>query len=307
MKRLETPKRSANLNNIIDFYLDSAAYNRLKIDTQKDYALNLKDVRNTIVDNKALGAYKIKNIRVRHLTEAYDQWIMRGIRKANYNKSTLSCAWKHAMRYDVMEYNPITLVKTEKPLQRTVTWSRDDLTTFLDTAYQDFNTRNIALIVHMAYEWGQRIGDMRLLKWDTLDLEVPRLDIKQSKRGAAVHLPIGANLCKMLRQQKDDFGFQEYVAPRIVPSAGAYTPYRKNEIHKHINAVLEKANLPMHLTAMDLRRTAVTELLEANVDIAGIRQVTGHVNMQSCVPYMVNTYSGASKALAARGNDDEHS
>ena len=137
MKRLDTPKRSANLNNIIDFYLDSAAYNRLKIDTQKDYALNLKDVRNTIVDNKALGAYKIKSIRVRHLTEAYDQWIMRGIRKANYNKSTLSCAWKHAMRYDVMEYNPITLVKTEKPLQRTVTWSRDDLTTFLDTAYQD--------------------------------------------------------------------------------------------------------------------------------------------------------------------------
>jgi alkylhydroperoxidase/carboxymuconolactone decarboxylase family protein YurZ len=58
---------------------------------------------------------------------------------------------------------------------------------------------------------------------------------------------------------------------------------------------------------MDLRRTAVTEMLEAGVDIAGIRQVTGHKNMQSVVPYMINTFSGASKALSARGNeDDEH-
>jgi len=27
--------------------------------------------------------------------------------------------------------------------------------------------------------------------------------------------------------------------------------------------------------------------------------------MQSVVPYMINTFSGASKALSARGNEDE--
>jgi site-specific recombinase XerD len=90
--------------------------------------------------------------------------------------------------------------------------------------------------------------------------------------------------------------------------AGDYPPYDVNEISTLINTLLDKANLPRELTAMDLRRTAVTEMLEAGVDIAGIRQVTGHKNMHSVVPYMVNTYSGASKALAARGNDDdEHS
>jgi hypothetical protein len=42
--------------------------------------------------------------------------------------------------------------------------------------------------------------------------------------------------------------------------------------------------------------------------LGGIMQVTGHKNIASLKPYMVNTYSGASKALAARGNDkDEHS
>lgn len=305
MKRVDTPRCSANLNTIIDFYLDSAAYNRLSRSTRKDYMLNLKAVRTTVVERKALGKYKVKDIKVRHLTEAYEQWVVKGISKANYNRSTLSCAWKHSMRYDVMDNNPISLVKTQKAPQRTVTWSRDHLKTFLDVGYQDFDTRNIALIVHMAYEWGQRIGDMRVLKWDALDLDAARLGIKQSKRGASVKLPIGSGLCKMLRNQKEDFGFQEYVSPKVLPSQGSCVPYRKDEISLYINRVLEKANLPMHLTAMDLRRTAFTEMLEAGVDIASIRQVTGHVNMQSCVPYMVNTYSGASKALAARGNDDE--
>jgi integrase len=109
----------------------------------------------------------------------------------------------------------------------------------------------------------------------------------------------------MLRQQKEDFKFQEYVAPRVKPRAGAYTPYDKLEISYLINDVLKEANLPTTLTAMDLRRTAVTEMMEGGVDLAGIMQVTGHKNITSIKPYMVNTFSGASKALAARGNDDD--
>jgi site-specific recombinase XerD len=109
----------------------------------------------------------------------------------------------------------------------------------------------------------------------------------------------------MLQQQKEDFGFQDCVAPRVYPRAGAYTPYDIEEVSYYINEVLAEANLPSHLTAMDLRRTAVTEMMEAGVDLAGIMQVTGHKSVNSVKPYMVNTFSGASKALAARGNDDD--
>jgi len=49
----------------------------------------------------------------------------------------------------------------------------------------------------------------------------------------------------------------------------------------------------------------VTEMMEGGVDLANIMQVTGHKNIASVKPYMVNTLSGAKKALAARGNDDE--
>lgn len=295
------PKQSATLEEVVDFYRNSDAYRRLSSSSQKDYDNHLSATLITEVEGKPLRAYRCKNLKVRHITQAYDQWLQIGTRTANYRRSVLSAAWKHAMRYDVMIHNPISLVQTVAEKPRRVHWTREQVSIFLDTAYSDFRWRSIGLIVHMAYDWGQRVGDIRLLTWDSLDLNQCRMDMTQSKRNAEVHLPISADLCQMLRQQKEDFGFQQYVVPRVKPRAGAYTPYDKEEVSLYINEILDEANLPKELTAMDLRRTAVTEMMEGGVDLAGIMQVTGHQNAASVKPYMVNTFSGASKALAARG------
>ena len=302
---MNIPKQSATLTQIVDFYLHSDVFRRLSSSSQKDYESHLQATVLTQVEGKALGGYRCKNLKVRHIQQAYDNWLQVGVRTANYRRSVLSAAWRHAMRYDVMIHNPISLVQSVNEKPRKVHWSREQVSLFLDTAYSDFRWRSIGLIVHMAYDWGQRVGDVRLLTWDSLDLNECRIDLTQNKRNAEVHLPISQGLCAMLRQQKEEFGFQEYVVPRVKPRAGAYTPYDKEEISLYINKILEEANLPKELTAMDLRRTAVTEMMEGGVDLAGIMQVTGHQNTASVKPYMVNTYSGASKALAARGKQDE--
>jgi len=174
----------------------------------------------------------------------------------------------------------------------------------LSVAYADFRWRSIGLITHMSYDWAQRVGDMRNLKWKSINFDEKRLDIVQSKRGAEVHLPISDNLIKMLRQQEKDFGFQEYVAPRVRPIAQSYTPYNIKEVSYLINEVKAEANLPKELTAMDLRRTAITEMVEGGVDLAGVMQVSGHRSPQSVKPYLVNTYSGAVKALEGRNVDE---
>jgi integrase len=302
---MRIPKSSATLEEVMQFYLNSDSFRRLSASSQRDYERELGKVRETVVEGKALGAYRCKVIKVRHLTQAYDIWLQTGVRTANYRKTVLLAAWKHAMRYDIMIHNPVSLVKAVSSQPRRVKWEREHIKRFLDTAYSDFRWRSIGLIVQMAYDWGQRVGDMRLLTWDSLDLDQCRMDITQSKRHAEVHLPISRGLCDMLRQQKEDFGFQEYVAPKPTPRAGAYTPFTKDEIGIQINEILDEANLPRELTAMDLRRTAVTEMMEGGVDLANIMQVTGHQNINSVKPYMVNTFSGASKALAARGNEED--
>jgi len=302
---MNIPKSNAKLSQIISFYLSSPAFARLSASSQRDYEKNLIEVINTTVEGKELGDYRVDKLKVRHLTQAYELWLLKGTRAANYRKSCLSAAWKNAMRYDVMTHNPVSLIQGVSGKPRKVVWQREQIQTFLATAYSNFDWRSIGLIAHMAYDWGQRIGDMRVLTWDKLNLDSCQLDLTQSKRNAEVHLPISKGLCEMLRIQKEDFGFQQYVAPKPVMVAGKLVPYRKNEIAMLINAILDKANLPRELTAMDLRRTAVTEMMEGGVDLVGIMQVTGHKNIQSVKPYMVNTLSGATKALAARGNDDE--
>ena len=302
---MNIPKQSATLTQIVDFYLHSDVFRRLSSSSQKDYESHLQATVLTQVEGKALGGYRCKNLKVRHIQQAYDNWLQVGVRTANYRRSVLSAAWRHAMRYDVMIHNPISLVQSVNEKPRKVHWSREQVSLFLDTAYSDFRWRSIGLIVHMAYDWGQRVGDIRLLTWDSLDLNECRIDLTQNKRNAEVHLPISQGLCSMLRQQKEEFGFQEYVVPRVKPRAGAYTPYDKEEVSLYINKILDEANLPKELTAMDLRRTAVTEMMEGGVDLAGIMQVTGHQNTASVKPYMVNTFSGASKALAARDKQDD--
>ena len=302
---MQIPKSNATLQKVIDFYLNSEPFCRLSGSSQKDYERALGAVCDTKVGRMVLGNYRCADIKVRHLTLAYEMWLDAGVRTANYRKTALSVAWKHAMRYDVMTNNPVSLIKTVSSQPRRIKWSRDYVSTFLNTAYSDFRWRSMGLIVHMAYDWGQRVGDMRVLTWDCLDLDQCRMDLTQSKRLAEIHLPISKGLCSMLRQQKEDFGFQQYVAPKPNPVAGAFVPYPKEQIAPVINDILDKANLPPELCAMDLRRTAVTEMMEGGVDLANIMQVTGHQNISSVKPYMVNTFSGASKALAARGNEED--
>lgn len=302
---MDIPKSNAKLTQIVEFYLHSKAFRRIKGSTQKKYEQQLMAVINTTVEGKDLGDYRISKLKVRHLTQAYESWLDQGASTANYRKAVLSAAWKNAMRYDVMTHNPVSLIKTEATQPRRTVWKREQIQAFLTTAYSEYKWRSIGLIAHMAYDWGQRVGDMRVLTWDKLDLDGCQLDLTQSKRNAEVHLPISQGLCNMLRQQKEHFGFQDYVAPKPHPTDTVYKPYNELEISYVFNEVLDEAKLPRELNAMDLRRTAVTEMMEGGVDLAGIMQVTGHKNIQSIKPYMVNTLSGASKALAARGNEDE--
>lgn len=295
------------LNKLINEYLNSDDYRRLAGSTQNDYQRHLDNLSMTrVIGNRYLGNTNLLAISAGMLNNAYAHWVNQyGIRSANYMKSSLSVVWKYGMRRDYMEHNPVSLIKTISTPPRRQLWSRDEVRTFLSTAYSEQRWHGIGLIVHMAYEWGQRVGDMRTLTWAEVDTDQCRADLVQSKRNAAVHLPISANLCEMLKQQKEYFGFQKYVAPKYNIKKGLVRAYQKAEISPAINEILGQANLPPELTAMDLRRTAITEAVEAGVDLVGIMQFSGHQNPASVKPYLVNTFSGASAALAARNLDDE--
>jgi integrase len=198
------------------------------------------------------------------------------------------------------EQNPFAKIKRKQQKQRKKVWEHRDVVKFLDVAYSDFEYRNIGLIVHMAYEWCQRLGDMRMLHWDNLDLKKQQLYLEQSKRRSEVFLPISDNLCAMLLEQKSDFGFQEWVAPHPQPRNGRFQPYAMERLSKVGRKVMRLAKLSEELRLMDLRRTGVTQMVDKGVPLPQIMAVTGHTHVASVKPYMKHTFDSANNALTLR-------
>ena len=295
-------KDSDTIVTACNFYMSTPKYQSLSYRSKKDYDYNLVRACITKVQNdKVLGNIKLRDLRFKHATVAYDKWLVKvGIRQANYMLTCLSIVINTAIRHEALVTNPLALVQRTKDKVRRVRWTDAEVVKFLDTAYSQWKWRSIGLIIHMAYEWAQRVGDMRLLKWSNIDLHNQTMHLAQNKRGAEVRLPIDDNLFKMLTEQHKDFGFQQYVAPAVEPKGSAYKPYASGDIHKLVNAVKAHAELPSKITAMDLRRTAITQLVEGGVDTFGIMQVSAHSNPQSVKPYLVNTLTGATNALANR-------
>ena len=275
-------KSTQTLRKACEFYMRTPKFASISGKSQIDYERNLSKACSTKVQSgRMLGNIKLKDISFKHVTLVINT----------------------AFRHEAILSNPVSLIKRTKSKPRKVKWTTPQVKLFIDTAYSDWRWRSIGLIVHMAFHWAQRIGDMRTLEWSSLDLVNNTMALEQSKRGTDVFIPIQGGLIDVLRQQEKDFGFQPYVVPRVNPRAGSYSPYDDHEICGLVNEVKEVAGLPKNLTAMDLRRTAITQMVENGLDAVGIMQVSGHANPQSIKPYLVNTLTGATTAQACREDE----
>ena len=124
------------------------------------------------------------------------------------------------------------------------------------------------------------------------------MTLEQSKRRSEVFLPISDDLVRMLKQQHEDWGWQEYVAPNVSAYKGVYRPYDKTQISTKANEIKDKCGLSPDLRIMDMRRTKITEMVEGGVDITQIMSVSGHQNVQSVTPYVKHTLKSAKSALS---------
>ena len=282
------------VKHLVDKYYNSNDFKMLRSRTKKDYQYFLSVM---VADFGSVNFCELTSKQAKH---AYERWVERGISLANHVCTVSSILFRYAIEMEYTHVNPFANIRRKTPPQRKVVWTEDDVRRFLDTAYSDFQWRSIGLIVHMAYEWCQRLGDMRLLTWDNIDLEAKKLYLEQSKRRAEVTLPIQDDLLEMLTQQEQDFGFQQYVVPRTTPVQGEYHPYSMERLSKAGRAVMREAGLSEELRLMDLRRTGTTQMVEAGVSMGQIMSVTGHSNPQSVKPYMKNTYESANNALTTR-------
>ena len=296
LTELSEVRQNSTVNDLVVAYKKSNDFNMLRETSKVEYTYLLS------VLCKQLGMKRMSALTSKEAKRAYEDWVSRGIHFANHVCSCSSKVFNYAIDMEYTTFNPFRTIKRKIPKKRKVVWTRENVIEFLDYCYSKFEYRNIGLIVNMAYDWCQRIGDMRCLEWESIDLNKQLLSLEQSKRRARVYLPISDELANMLRQQEKDFGFQRYVAPAIKPSGGEFKPYNRFYLSRMGRKIISELNLPTELRLMDLRRTGVTEMVESGVDITQIMSVTGHSSVTSVQPYIKNTYRSANNALTRRNS-----
>ena len=288
------------LQKLVNKYYLSNDFNVLADKTKHDYQYCVIVLLDTKVDGKSVAEICLTKLSGAIARRAYEVWLGRGVYLANAVTAVARKMYSFGMEMGYVESNPFSTFKRKSAHARKTVWTKEQVRKFLNYCYEDFRYRNLGLIVQMAYEWCQRVGDMRVLQFSSIDFDKGVLNLQQSKRRSVVHLPISLDLLKMLVQQRDEYGFQPYVTPHYRPVRGEYKPYTLVRLSKVGRRVMDMANLPSELRMMDLRRTGTTEMVEAGVPMGQIMSVTGHANPQSVKPYMKNTYDSANNALTLR-------
>lgn len=280
-------------NELVSLYLNSNEFNDLEPSTKQQYVYWLRLASEALPEN--IDYQKITGAIANKAFESID--VGKGTVLANRVLAVCRRLYSYAIRMDVIDDNPWRKVKTKREEARRVVWTREQVFSFLDTAYESWETRSIGMIAQMCYEWCQRVGDMRTLTWDAIHFEDQYVKLIQSKRRAQVKVPISDNLFEMLKEQNGALDFQPYVAPNVTDKMKPYNMYR---ISGWVNKVKKKAGLPDELRLADLRRTGTTEMVEAGVPLPQIMAVTGHSTPASVTPYMKNSLTSATEACTLR-------
>ena len=298
---------STNTKELIAVYYDSLVFQHLSANTKRDYKYCIEAVWHTMLDNKMYIHVPIKHLDTPKAQGIYNSLAERGIPFANHCKAVMSKLFNFGIQNGYVNTNPFSKVVQLNHRPRKEVQSKEDIYKFIHTAYSEFKWRNIGVIIHMAYTWGQRLGDMRTLQFKNYDFDNQVLTLEQSKRRAKVYLPTTDELHKVLLQQEKDFDLRDqalysegYIAPKITHKTGiCNVPYDKINFGNKVREIREVAGLP-NFKAMDMRRTATTEMVDAGVPLPQIMSVTGHANAQSLTPYLKNTLTSATEALSKR-------
>lgn len=181
-------------------------------------------------------------------------------RTSVYTLQVLSVMMRYAADINLIDRNPCAGVRKPSLKSRTAIWDDESIALVLSCS------DNIIITAFMlALHTGQRRGDVLRLTWAQYDGQA--FAIRQSKTGAAVHVPV----TRQLKQHLDALKKQ---STHIVLDASG-KPTSDNAFRIRWEKMRSKLGLE-GLQFRDLRRTAVVNLAEAGCTVPEIAAITGH-------------------------------
>lgn len=287
-------------------YFNSKQFLKLTNSTQTAIERTLKNICAQEIRGKPFGQHPVKSIDMKFCRELYSEFLKSGsISRANTWTQVCSRLLDYAISIELMTVNPMSYIDKEKHESVIKVWTQGQVEAFLDEGYKEFDTRNLTLMAHMCYEWAQRPIDIANLTWSSFDWDDKTVSITNPTSGTVVYIPLEEPLLSLLSEQYEDWGFQDYVVPHVVPSGTVYKPMNTWQWSGAFRKLRNKAGLPSDLKLSGMRSTAIMEMVDAGVDALSIKQVSGHKTLYGLKPYVNNTKRGAMRALTQRRKNNE--
>lgn len=188
-----------------------------------------------------------------------------GISKAHEVCKWLRHLFNVARRQKLITVNPMDGLKIPRPPARQVYWLEEEVEKAIATAIE-MSRASIALAIRLAFDTGQREGDVLAMRWS--HLIGAEIAVKQSKGGATVRIPCLPELAAQL-------AMTPRTSTHIVVSETTQRPYKQFNFVHRVAEVIETAGLAGKRYG-DLRRSAVVRLAMAGCTIPMIASITGH-------------------------------
>lgn len=206
------------------------------------------------------------------------------VASVNHDLGVVKSFCKHCRREGWLHDNPAEFVDKLKrrpgsAMERRP-FTREELAMVLDVCPPEWRS-----MVLFGIYTGQRMGDLRKLKWEHIEIDAGMIRFRTSKTGRRQHIPIAAPLRAHLETWPR---VSEFVHPELA-SLNAHTPsnqfadilaaagLREKKRHRaHHGNGRDAAKTLLPLSFHSLRHTAVTMLKEAGVPAALVMEIIGH-------------------------------
>jgi integrase len=246
------PKRGTVAWLIAD-YQDADEFRSLAYRTKRDYLRHLEKI-GTWAGDLPIAAITPRSVA------AYRKGLAAHPRQGNYRLQVLSVLMSYARRIGEVDSNPVSRHRKFPTPPRRAVWSSDQITSFCEHARPALRTAMM-----LALYTGQRQADILQLRWS--DIKGGTIELRQNKTGSEVAVPIARPLA-------DELNHTERHGLFILTMTDG-RPWNGSAFRLAWRRTTERAGIG-GVTFLDLRRTAVVWLADAQCTVPEIAAITGH-------------------------------
>lgn len=235
-----------NVSKLIEWFYTTEEFKRLKPRSQLAYMQTLsKYVFDSVV---------FSNFSSPH--EVYMYYKSKSLSTAALRIKILRRVYNVAIKYKVVDNNPFTNIKLDEPKPRTRLWTEEEIQKVYSSEISSARLLSI-----LCYEFGQRPGDILKLTFE--DFKGNELTITQEKTGKTLIFTIPQYIKKEIKD------YRRYYTC-------AFDNVFINQYNYYFNVFKLQNGLHKDLQLRDLRRTAITEVIEGGGTIQEAMSISGH-------------------------------